>query len=61
MKIEFPRHKDKNGEELDCSVFLNFKNFNRSMRVPFVVYADFECFTEKIQTCYPNEGRSFTN
>ena len=31
------------------------------MRVPFVVYADFECFTEKIQTCYPDESRSFTN
>ena len=61
VRIEFPRHKDKEGEELDCPVFLNFKNFNRSMRVPFVIYADFECFTEKIQTCFPNEGRSFTN
>ena len=59
--IEFPRHKDKDGEELDCPVFLKFKNFNRSMRVPFVVYADFECFTEKIQTCYPDESRSFAN
>ena len=44
-----------------CPVFLKFKNFNRSMRVPFVVFADFECYTEKIQTCYPNESRSFTN
>ena len=61
VRIEFPRHKDKDGEELDCPVFLNFKNFNRSMRVPFVIYADFECFTENIQTCYPNESRSFTN
>ena len=61
VRIEFPRHKDKEGEELDCPVFLNFKNFNRSMRVPFVIYADFECFTEKIQTCFPNEGRRFTN
>ena len=26
---------------------LKFKNFFRKMRVPFVVYADFECFTEK--------------
>ena len=61
VRIEFPRHKDKDGEKLDCSVFLNFQNFNRSMRVPFVIYADLECFTEKIQTCYPNESRSFTN
>ena len=61
VRIEFPRYKDKDGEELDCPVFLKFKKFNKSMRVPFVVYADFECFTEKIQTCYPDESRSFTN
>ena len=61
VRIEFPRHKDKDGEELDCPVFLKFKNFNRSMRVPFVIYADFECFTEKLSTCYPDESRSFTN
>ena len=30
---------------------LNFKNFNRSMRVPFAIYADFESTTEKISTC----------
>lgn len=40
--------------------FLSFKNWNRSMRVPFVIYADFECFTEKIDTCQPMEGRPFT-
>ena len=61
VRIEFPRYKDKDGEELDCPVFLKFKKFNKSMRVPFVVYADFECFTEKIQTCYSDESRSFTN
>ena len=60
-RIEFPKHKYKDGEELDCPVFLKFKHFYRSMRVPFVIYADFECFTEKIQTCYPDESRSFTN
>ena len=61
MRIEFPRHKDKDGEELDCPVFLKFENYNRSMRVPFVVYADFECFTEKIQTCSRDETSSFAN
>ena len=25
VRIEFPRHKDKDGEELDCPVFLKFK------------------------------------
>ena len=61
VRIEFPRHKDKDGEELDCPVFLKFENYNRSMRVPFVVYADFECFTEKIQTCSRDETSSFAN
>ena len=49
VRIEFPRHKNKDGEELDCPVLLKFKNFNRSMRVPFVIYADFECYTESSQ------------
>ena len=40
MRIEFPKHKDKDGEELDCPVFLNFKNFNQIMRVLFVIYAE---------------------
>ena len=35
-RIEFPKHKDKDGKELDFPVFLKFKNFNRSMRVPFL-------------------------
>ena len=61
MRIEFPRHKDKDGEELDCPVFLKFENYNRSMRVRFVAYADFECFTEKIQTCSRDETSSFAN
>ena len=33
---------------------------NRSIKVPFVVYADFEAFTEEIPTCEPNEKKSFT-
>ncbi|XP_048583266.1 uncharacterized protein LOC116615318 [Nematostella vectensis] len=37
-----------------------FKNHTREMRVPFVVYADFESVTENIDTCSPDEGRSFT-
>ena len=27
---------------------LSFQNYNRSMKVPFVIYADFEAFTEKL-------------
>ena len=49
-KIELP----KEGETIV------FKNYNRSMRVPFVIYADFEAITEKIDTCEPNPEESYT-
>ena len=39
---------------------VTFIHHNRSMKVPFVVYADFEAFTEEISTCEPNEKFSFT-
>ena len=31
------------------------------MRVPFVVYADFEAFTTQISTCSPDDNSSYTN
>ena len=40
---------------------IKFKNHFKKQRVPFVVYADFECFTEKIDTCQPRDNKSFTN
>ena len=39
---------------------LSFKNYHKKMRVPFVVYADFEAFTESISTCSPNDASSYT-
>ncbi|EDO34977.1 predicted protein, partial [Nematostella vectensis] len=54
VRIEMPM--DKDGKPL----YTRFVNFNRKMRVPFVVYADFESFTENIDTCSPDESRSFT-
>ena len=39
---------------------LSFKNYNRSMRVPFIVYADFESFIKQIDTCEPNPKNSYT-
>ena len=39
---------------------LKFKNYNYSMAVPFIIYADFESFTENISSCQPNEVKSFT-
>lgn len=40
---------------------ITFKDFNRSMKVPFVAYADFECMLVPIDTCTPTKQRSYTN
>ena len=40
--------------------FISFIHHNRSMKVPFAVYADFEAFTEEISSCEPNDKKSFT-
>ena len=37
-----------------------FKNFYKQMKAPFTVYADFECVSRKIDTCEPNNKKSFT-
>ncbi|XP_065662566.1 uncharacterized protein LOC136085205 [Hydra vulgaris] len=39
---------------------MQFTNHNKSMRVPFVVYADFESFIKQIDTCEPNSNESYT-
>ena len=39
---------------------LKFKHFFKSMRVPFVVYADFESFTQQLDTSQPNPECSYT-
>ena len=54
----------QNNEEVKIEMSggrLYFKNHYKKQRVPFVVYADFECFTQKIDTCQPDDGKSFTN
>ena len=33
---------------------LCFNNYHKQLPVPFVVYADFECFTKPVNTCSPN-------
>ena len=40
---------------------ISFKNHNRSMRVPIIVYTDFESFTQQLSTCQPNPEKSYTN
>ena len=39
---------------------LEFKNYHRSEKVPFIVYADFECYNKPIQSCDPNPESSYT-
>lgn len=37
-----------------------FKNYQRQLQAPFVIYGDFEAITEKIQSCKPNDNESYT-
>ena len=37
-----------------------FKNYHKQLPVPFVIYADFEALTEKIQGSQPNNEKSYT-
>ena len=39
---------------------IKFKHFFKQMRVPFVIYADFESFTERLHTSQPNPESSYT-
>jgi len=38
-----------------------FKNHHRMQPVPFVIYADFEALTEKIDSCQPPKEKSATS
>ena len=50
VKVEMP----------EKGTMLSFKNHYKKMRVPFVVYADFEAFPEGISTCSPSNDKSYT-
>ena len=41
------------------NTFLHFKNHYKQLPVPFVVYADFECFTKPMSSCSPNPKDSY--
>ena len=58
--IKMPeKYKDKNGVWRPPSVY--FKNYHKSLPVPFCIYADFECNTEKISGCQPSNSKSYTH
>ena len=50
VKIELPKK----------GTMLEFKNYHRSEKVPFIVYADFECYIKPLQSCDPNPESSYT-
>ena len=50
VKIQLPKK----------GTMLEFKNYHRFEKVPFIVYADFECFIKPIQTCDLNPESSYT-
>ena len=57
--IELPqKYIDKNGVERTPCVY--FKNHHKTLPVPFGIYADFECTTEKISSCQPSDRKSYT-
>ena len=45
----------KQGENI-----LKFNNFHKQLPVPFVIYADFEAITKKVQGCQPDNNKSYT-
>ena len=42
------------------NTMLCFNNYHKQLPIPFVVYADFECFTKPMNTCSPNPEKSYT-
>ena len=41
------------------NTMLYFKNNEKQLPIPFVVYANFECFTKPMNTCSPNPKESY--
>ena len=50
IKIEMPK----------LGTMMEFKDYYKSEKVPFIVYADFECFIKPIESCEPNPENSYT-
>ena len=46
--------------EMPSKNILKFSGFQKKLPVPFVIYADFEAITEKIDSCQRNDNKSYT-
>ena len=40
---------------------VKFQSYNRQLQALFVIYADFEAVTEKIDSCKQNDDKSYTD
>ena len=49
--IEMPSNDDN---------LINYNKGKKSLKLPFIIYADLECLLEKISTCYNNPDLSST-
>ena len=49
--VKMPTNKHK---------ILKFKHCFKKLTLPFVIYADFECFTVPVNSCQPNPEKSYT-
>lgn len=52
QKVEYPTEDKDN--------ILKFTNFHKKLRVPFVIYCDFETLVRKVDTCSPSPETSST-
>ena len=66
LSSQINNHQHNNHFCLRCLIempeedsIIEFQNFNRSMRVPFIVYADFESLIKPLNTCEPNPENSY--
>ena len=46
--------------EMPSNNLINYNNGKKSLKLPFIIYADLECLLEKISTCYNNPDLSST-
>lgn len=51
VRVLMPSEKDK---------WIHFKNFRYIHKIPFVIYADFECLIKTLDSCAPNSSRAYT-
>ncbi|GFY19285.1 uncharacterized protein TNCV_4126721 [Trichonephila clavipes] len=70
--VFFHSEKDLQAHEMDCkknqavkivmpqqNSCIKFKNYHKSFRTPFVMHADFECLTTKIDICQPDDNSPY--